>query len=317
MLKQDLTNRPRSAGGADPGGAEICVILNPGSGKRRGAELVVELETIFARYPGRFALRRMAKGAEITAEARKAVDQGFRTVVAAGGDGTISGVAAGVVGSKARLGVLTLGTFNYFARWLGLPEALEDAVRVLVEGVPQAIDVGSVNGKIFLNNASLGAYASILERREDVYRRWGRSRTAAFWSVLVTLSEARSPMVLKVTVDGEPRRLRTPLAFVASNAYQLEQFGLAGADCVRDGKFALFVAPDCGRFDLMRFAMRLAMRRMEPGRDFELFCGREILIESQRPRRLVARDGERERMASPFRFEVMRGALEVLVPAGA
>lgn len=294
--------------------ADICVLLNPGSGKRRGAALVAELETIFARHPGRFALRRLSKGTDIPAAARQAAAEGFATVAAAGGDGTISGVAGGLVGSGARLGVLTLGTFNYFARALGLPDTLEEAVGVLLDGRPQPIAIGTVNGHVFLNNASLGAYASILERREDVYRRWGRSRAAAFWSVLTTLAETRDPMVLRVTVDGTPRRLRTPLAFIASNAYQLDQFGLAGADCVRDGQFALFVAPDCGRAELLRFALRLAMRRMEPGRDFELFCGREILIESRRPQRLVARDGERSRMAAPFRFEVKRDALEVLVP---
>lgn len=297
-------------------GPDIRVILNAGSGKQRGAERAAELKAMFDRWPGRFDLCLVKSGHRIEGEARRAVEEGFRTVVAAGGDGTICAVASAVAGSKSRMGVLSQGTFNYFSRSLGLPEALEDAVAVLVEGEERAIDVGEVNGRVFLNNASLGAYASILEQREDVYRRWGRSRAAAFWSVILTLARFRHPMVLKVTVDGEVLRARTPLAFVANNAYQLEEFQLDGAERVRNGEFALFLAPDSSRIQLITFAGRLALRRMVADRDFQIFFGREILIETTRPTRLVARDGERERMAAPFRFHVRHGALRVLVPAG-
>ncbi|TPE50432.1 diacylglycerol/lipid kinase family protein [Amaricoccus solimangrovi] len=293
---------------------DIRVILNIGSGKRRGPALIEELETEFGRYPGRFDLLRVKPGTDIAAEARRAVEQGFETVVACGGDGTLSGVAQGLAGTKARMGVLSFGTFNYFARSLDLPESTEEKVRVLVEGVPKAIDIGSVNGQVFLNNASLGAYARILERREGIYRRFGRSRLAAFWSVFVTLADSRAPMVLRVSVDGEVRRARTPLAFVASNAYQLEQFSLAGADCVRDGQFALFLAPDGTPRELIGFALGLGLGRLKPDRDFELVCGREIVIETARRTRLVARDGERSRMDAPFRFEMRRAGLTVLVP---
>jgi diacylglycerol kinase family enzyme len=296
---------------------DIRVILNVGSGKRRGEALVEELREQFDRYPGRFDLVQVNPGMDIPGEARRAVEEGFATVVACGGDGTISGVAQGVAGTEARMGVLSFGTFNYFARSLGLPESVEDKVRVLIEGEPRAITIGAVNGKVFLNNASLGAYSRILERREDIYKRFGRSRIAAFWSVFSTLADNRAPMVLRVTVDGEVRRARTPLVFVASNAYQLEEFGLAGADCVRDGQFALFLAPDGSPLALIGHALRLGLRRLKPERDFELVCGREIVVESAKHHRLVARDGERSKMEAPFRFEARDEGLTVLVPKSA
>lgn len=293
---------------------DIRVILNIGSGKRRGHALVQELEEEFSRYPGRFDLARVKPGSDIPAEARRAVEEGFETVVACGGDGTISSVAHGVAGTKARMGVLSFGTFNYFARSLDLPDSTEDKVRVLVEGEPRTIDIGTVNGKVFLNNASLGAYARILERREGIYKRFGRSRLAAFWSVFVSLADGREPMVLRVTVDGVERRARTPLAFVAANAFQLERFSLPGTECIRDGQFALFLAPDGSPLELMGVALRLGLHKLDPEHDFELVCGREILVECGKRRRLVARDGERSKMASPFRFEMRRAGLTVLVP---
>ncbi len=293
---------------------DICVILNVGSGKRRGREAIANLTKAFDRYPGRFELRPVHKGSEIEGEARRAASEGFPTVVAAGGDGTICAVASALVGSGARMGVLTFGTFNYFSRSLELPEELDKAVEVLIEGHTRPVDVGEVNGRVFLNNASLGVYAAILEQREDIYRRYGRGRLAAFWSVFVTLIDTRKPLSLRITVDGEPHQVRTPLAFVAKNPYQLEQFELAGVECARSGQFALFLAPDSTRAQLVAFALKLGLRRLSHETDFKLICGKDIVIESTRPRRQVARDGEREDMRSPFRFRVLEGALEVLVP---
>lgn len=294
---------------------DICVIMNAGSGKKRGAALAEELGGLFERFPGRFELRVARRGSEIGDEAGRAVDAGFRTVVAAGGDGTIGAVASRLAGTDRRLGILPLGTFNYVARSLGLPAELEGAVRVVAEGRERTLDVGDVNGRIFLNNASLGAYAAILNRREEVYRRWGRSQLAANGSVLLALASFRTALSLKVTIDGEVRRFRTPLVFVANNAYQLEQFGLQGGDCISSRRFALYVAPDAGRLALMRLAVGLALRRLQPKRDFELHCGADILVETRRARRHVARDGERERMTGPFRFRLRQDALRVLVPA--
>jgi diacylglycerol kinase family enzyme len=297
--------------------ADICVIINAGSGKRRGGALADELRGLFAQlFPGRTVLCVARRGAEIGPEAERAVREGFRTVVAGGGDGTINAVASRLLDTECRLGILPLGTFNYVARRLGIPVALEDAVRVLTEGHEQAIDVGEVNGHLFLNNASLGAYAAILGRREEIYRRWGRSRIAAHWSVLAALAESRASLALKVTIDGEVRRFRTPMAFVANNAYQLERLGLAGGKCIAARKLALYVAPDCGRAELLRMAVRLALRRLRPERDFELLCGSDILVETWRRHRTVTRDGERMRMAGPFRFRLRRDTLRALVPAG-
>lgn len=290
--------------------------MNAGSGDREGQEKERELGALFARHPGRFDLRALSSGDEIAPEAARAVADGFQTVVAAGGDGTICAVTSSLVGTECQLGVLPLGTFNYFARSLGLSDDLEAAVEVLVAGHTQTVSVGEVNGEIFLNNASLGAYPAILENRESVYRRWGRSRIAAYWSVLETLATFHAPLRTRITVDGQQHKFKTPLVFVASNAFQLEELELEGADCIRSGRFAVFVAPDGGRLGLLRSAVQLASQTMKPGRDFDLLCGAEVVVETRRARSLVARDGERARMSSPFRFRFLRDAIRVIVPVG-
>ncbi len=298
-----------------PDAPDICVIMNAGSGKRRGKTQADEIEALFDRHPHRFSLRLVDRGGDLAAEARRAAESGCGVVVAAGGDGTINAVSGAIAGTGASLGVIPLGTFNDVARSLGIPLEPEAVLDAIVRGRDRPMRLGEVNGRIFLNNASLGAYAKILETRETVYKRFGRSQLAAHWSVLTTLAEFRSPLAAKVTMDGEVHRVRTPLAFIANNPFQLEEFGFdEAAERVRGGDLALFLAPDRQRFQLILFALDLALGRLVPHRDFELLYGRDILVETRRPERLVARDGERERMRGPFHFKVVEGALSVRVP---
>ena len=292
---------------------DTCIILNRGSGKK-GADTEDRLRAAMAKHPGRFALRIVDRNGDPTAEAERAAADGFATLVAAGGDGTICAVASAACAHHLRLGVLSMGTFNFFARGLGLPEEMEDGVDLIAAGPTRRISVAEVNGKIFLNNASLGLYPAILAQREGTSHRWGRSRMAAHWSVIVTFARFHRPLSLRVSVDGEPIRKRTPLAFVARSGYQLDLFGLDGVEDVRNGRFALFLAPHSSRWQLLLFAARLARHSMQEGRDYEFFSGRSIDIETDNPKRLIARDGERERMSSPFRFRMLDDALEVIAP---
>lgn len=295
------------------GAPDICILLNTRSGKRR-EDARARIEAAMARHPGRFALRVVAKGGNPVAEARRAAEDGFATLVAAGGDGTICAVAGVAHARGLRLGVVPMGTFNYFARGLDLPADPGDAIDLAARGQTRAMAVGSVNGKLFLNNASIGLYPAILATREGTYRRWGRSQMAAHWSVVSTVLRFRRPVRLRVTVDGRTLGRRTPLVFVARSAYQLDHFGLQGAEDVAAGRFGLFLAPDVGRWGLLRFAARLALRSMAQGRDFDYVSGREIEIETKARRRIVARDGEREAMTQPFRFRMSDQPLAVIAP---
>ena len=292
---------------------DICIVLNPKSGKR-GRDARDRIERAAARHPGRFEIRPVGRGRDVGAVADRAAVDGFATLAAAGGDGTIGAVAAAALRHDRRLGILSMGTFNFVARGLRLPEDLDDAVALLAEGDARPMDVAEVNGRVFLNNASLGLYPAILARREGIYGRWGRSRLAAHWSVLSTFARFHRPLSLRVTVDGRTLEAETPLAFVARSAFQLDHFGLEGADDVRSGRFALFLAPDVSRAGLLVFALRLAGHAMQRDRDFLYHSGREIVIETRSPQRVVARDGERERMDSPFRFRILSGALHVIAP---
>ncbi|CAM3077598.1 diacylglycerol kinase family protein [Paracoccus nototheniae] len=294
--------------------AKVCVVMNRGSGKKKHQELRDLLNERLAPACGQFALRESRKGRDLPALARQVAGEGFDLVIAAGGDGTQSAVAGALTGTDVVMGVLPGGTFNYFARDLGVGENLDDALDTILEARVDVVDVGDVNGLIFLNNVSLGAYPKILKTREGIYRRWGRSRLAAYWSVLVALRRLRRPMQLVARVDGQSQRYTSALVFVARSAYQLDSFGLEGADEIRRGEFAVLIAKAKRPLPLMRSALRMAVGQSAKDDDFDLILTDELQIETPKRRQLVAHDGEKSTLDSPFRMQVRHDALRVLLP---
>lgn len=299
--------------------ARVCIIANTQSGRKTGADILEELR---ARLDGRVAeleLHPVEKGGDLPKAAQDAVSAGFDLIVAVGGDGTQAAIAGAVAGSDAAMLVIPAGTFNYFARDLGVGETAAQALTVLDAPSLRRIDVGEINGMLFLNNVSFGAYPEILKRREDIYRRWGRSRMAAYWSAVVAMWNLRRPLRLTVREGGEgqaegrERRFTTALAFVAKSAYQLESFGLDGADAVRAGRLALLVARARRPGPLVHSALRLALGKTARYRDFDLISAESFQIETRPKHEYVAHDGEKIWMDSPFSVRVRHGALAVLV----
>ncbi|SFQ41973.1 Diacylglycerol kinase family enzyme [Roseivivax halotolerans] len=295
----------------------IAVLLNRASGADDKDGVADRLKAAFAEHGDRFELFAFEKGDRLIPECRRAMKAGYGTIVAAGGDGTISGVAQELAGSGHRMGIIPQGTFNFVARGLGIPEDPEEAVALLASGEARPFPLGEVNGYVFVNNASLGVYPQVLKEREGTYKRWGRSRLAAHWSVIVTFLTFRRPVQMKVRVGGREVRRKTPLAFIGRSAFQLEHYGLEGADAVRDGAFALYLSPEASRWELLMRALKLASKGMVLNRDFELFTGTDIVIETSRKSQSVAMDGERRRIEGPFRFRMLNDALDVVAPSAA
>ena len=109
-------------------------------------------------------------------------------VVAAGGDGTVNAVASALAGSDMPLGIFPLGTFNHFARDIGIPLGPEAAAKVIATGHPKRVDVGEVNDRIFVNNSSLGVYPDIVRERESL-RQQGHRKWTAFTIASARFSE--------------------------------------------------------------------------------------------------------------------------------
>jgi diacylglycerol kinase family enzyme len=290
---------------------DICVLANPRSGtamRNPGA-----LTRAMAVFGPRAQLRPFS--GDPADEATRAVRDGFRVVVAAGGDGTVAGVAHALAGTDAALAVLPLGTFNYFARGLGIPEDPGGAARAILQGSPHDIAVGTLNGRVFLNNVSIGLYPAILEEREATYARFGRYRILAHIASLRTILRFQRPYRMEILQDETRHRIRTPMLFVARSAYQLDQFGLEGAEAISDDRLVLFLAHQQTRLAFLRLAWRLIRRRVDHGRDVLVSTPRRIVVTVPGRRRVaVALDGEKLKMRLPLRIEIADHQLQVILP---
>lgn len=292
--------------------ATICVLANPSAGL--ASRDATALAAAMAAFGPTVPLRRLSDGQSFEDAVRAALADGFTTVVAAGGDGTVAAVAQAMLGSGASLGILPLGTFNFVSRGLGLPEDPAAAARAILAGHPHRISVGTVNGRLFLNNFSLGLYPRILAEREAAYARFGRFRFLAYWTVLATLIRAQRLRHLRIETEEGIRDIRTPLVFIARSAYQLERFGLSAGDIISDDRFAVFVARSGSRWHLLKLALHLAFRRLVPGDDVDLFAAHSLTIRTPRRRPRVAIDGEKRRLLAPLKLEIRTDALSIIIP---
>ncbi|MEO6016618.1 MAG: diacylglycerol kinase family protein, partial [Polaromonas sp.] len=208
----------------------IAVILNAAAGSGNTQAFASSLADKFRVHGLEAHITLARNGEEILAAARQATGDGVPVVVAGGGDGTINAVASVVAGSRSVMGVLPLGTLNHFARDLKIPLDLDEAVRVIAEGHTGKVDTGEVNGKLFLNNSSLGLYPDTVRHREQQQRRLGRGKWLAFfWAALTVLK--RYPFLnATITLDGQAYHRRTPFIFIGNNPYQMEGFNIGVRD---------------------------------------------------------------------------------------
>ncbi|HYE39125.1 MAG TPA: diacylglycerol kinase family protein [Ramlibacter sp.] len=291
----------------------MAVVVNGGAGSGHDRELVRQLHALFARH-GQDADVAVAHGGEdIVAAARSAVQQGARTIVAGGGDGTVNAVASVVVGTDVALGVLPLGTLNHFAKDLRIPLALEAAVDVIVRGRTRRVDVGEVNCRIFLNNSSLGLYPNIVRKRER-QQRLGRGKwPAALWATLSALR--RYPFLqLRLRIGGRDVPRRTPFVFVGNNEYAMQGLRIGERQALDRGKLSLYVAQEPGRLALLRFALRALFGRLAQARDFDVVLVENMEIETRHKHLRVATDGEVSMMRTPLSYRVLPRALTVIAP---
>jgi diacylglycerol kinase family enzyme len=253
-------------------------------------------------------------GRELCELAQEAAESDACVVVAGGGDGTLNAVASRLAGTNKVFGVLPLGTLNHFAKDLSIPLDLVAAVDNIAAGHVARIDVGEVNGQVFLNNSSIGLYPKIVSRR-DAERKHGHPKWIALISALFRTLKQYAAFHVYVNADGKRFTRRTPILFVGNNEYQIEGRSLGARRCLDRGRLCLYVLHNTGPWGLLKFALRALMHRAWRAKDFDALQAREIEVHTKRRKARLAFDGEIAEMDTPLRYRIRTGALKVILPA--
>ena len=288
------------------------MVLNPAAGDA-GEALEERIESAFGSARVRARITSVSDAGSLEERAREAAARAD-TVVAAGGDGTARAVAAALLRHDPApiLAVLPLGTRNHFARDLGIPDDLSAAIDVALEGGSARIDAGEVEGRIFLNNASIGLYPRIVEERPR--RENGSGALGLLWATVKVLFRRHPHLHVTVQADGESLSARTQFVFVGNNEYRLEGAELGSRARLDAGVLTLCVSERSGRADLLRWVARSLLGRLEVAPDLTTRLVQEARVDARRDTIRVALDGEVLLMAPPLHYRIREGALTVKVP---
>jgi YegS/Rv2252/BmrU family lipid kinase len=304
MKNEKLKRAPRA----------IEVIINASSGAAQKEEVRDQLADLFSKSGVDARISLAKSGNQLVDRARRAANSDARIIVAGGGDGTINAVASTLIDTGKTLGVLPLGTLNHFAKDLRIPLDLQGAVHTIIASHVARVDVGEVNGHIFLNNSSLGLYPRIVQEREQK-QRLGHGKWPAFvWAAFGVMR--RYPFLdVRLRVDGREISSRTPFVFVGNNEYEMESFNIGGRARLDAGQLSLYFSHRTRRLGLVALALRALLGRVEKAKNFVAMCATEFSIDTRRRRIRVATDGEVMMMQPPLRYRIRPGALNVIVPA--
>ena len=306
------------------------VVVNGAAGRQQGEALAALIRNAVSAAGCQVSVRHVTRADELeaTSVAAAAHAGALRGVlVAVGGDGTLNTVARAAMGAGVAFSAIPQGTFNYFGRCHGFPVDPAEAVAAVLGGRLRPVQVGSLNGRVFLVNASFGLYPRLLEDREAFKLQWGRSRLTAWGAALLTLlgQHRQHPIRLQAGAPdgtGVERSLTSSTVFVANNRLQLEQLGVPEAAELEAGRLVGLVLRPLGRGALLGLALKGALGRLGEADAVERLVFRRLQIEPGRrwwPVRdvAVAIDGESTRMRPPLVFSVAERPLWLLAPRGA
>jgi len=255
----------------------------------------------------------LTRKVDVSRTIRDRLDRGQRLFIAAGGDGTISHVVQPLVHTEAVLGVIPVGTYNHFARDLGIPLDWRAALDVALTGALHQVDTARVNERFFVNNLSMGLYPELVARREEHGRDYPRWK-ARFWAAYHTF---RKYPHVSVTVDSEHHHevLHTHVFMVSNNSYDLSRVGIdAPRPTLSEGRLSVYWLPKLRRLDLMRFAAQYLRGRVREAPGFRSFRTTSMKVQTSRDHLHLGIDGEVTTMRTPLMITTVPQSLVVRVP---
>lgn len=293
------------------------LVLNESAGSLNGehdAVSAADVVTACAAAGINVTLRPALPG-ELVSTLQSAVRERPDAILVGGGDGSISAAAGCLVDTGIPLGVLPLGTLNHFARDLGLPVAWIEAIACLAKAPRRAVDVGEVNGRIFINNCSLGSYPEAVRQRDALRRRNDIGKWIAMaWATLLVFRRLRR-LRLQIEMPAESVALRTPFVFIGNNRYSGHLMDGSLRPRLDGGKLWIYTTRAHRRLTLLRLAWQAFRRRIDAAEALEIRDVTEAMITGATGTSLpIAADGELLELRPPFRFRVRPRALMVLAP---
>lgn len=291
-----------------------AVVINKSAGTSSNGQGIKEkLEKLFCEYKIDPEIL-LVDGGEIQKHIETLIPRGFDAIVVAGGDGTLSSGASVLAGTGIPMGIIPLGTLNHFAKDLGIPLEVENSVKLIAGGEPQKVDIGEVNGNIFINNSSVGVYPRAVKFRDKHIERFGTGKWMAM--IMATFAVlARFPLFnIRLETDEDTITRRTSFVFIGNNEYKLDIFNLGKRETLTGGKLSLYTAHMKGRWSMLKIAVLVLLNRLDQMKNFDLHIVENIRLETRRKIVAVSLDGEVIHLSPPLHYKIRPMELTVILP---
>ena len=312
--------RPADAAAGSSTRLRLQVLINRGGGtvRRLGVDRLRQRLTVAFTAHEVAAELHFAVGDELRILVEAARDAALRGeidgVVVGGGDGTVGSTAGVLAGTGVAMGVLPVGTLNHFAKDLGVPQELELAVAVIAANHVREVDVGEVNGTVFVNNSLIGVYPYMVAERERRRKLHGLGKWPAMGMAFVRMLMRFPRRRLTLTAQGATTSYRTPLLFIGVNEYDLERMKLRRTRGLDQGELWVLVAKHRNAAAFLWLACRTFFGGLSQGSDFDVLRVSHAEVQTRASRVPVSHDGEVKRMHGPLRYTLRPGDLRVFAP---
>jgi diacylglycerol kinase family enzyme len=295
---------------------KVAVVMNAGAGSIGDAKCEERKAEILAACgaAGIDATVHLCEPARLTETAREVAASGVDAVIAAGGDGTVSAVATALAGGKIPMAVFPLGTLNHFARDLEMPSDLTEAAQAIAARNLVQLDVGELNGRVFVNNSSIGLYPETVIQREAERKAHHRGKWTAMLIAAMRVLRRFPLLRVGIVTSQGTIRAKTPLVFIGNNAYTINVLELGERAHLDRGELSLYMVRATTRIKMFWLMVRSIVQRLDAVKDFEAHRIREAVIRTGHRTLEVAIDGEVVTMQPPLYYRIRPGVLPVLAP---
>ncbi len=240
--------------------------------------------------------------------AERAVQQGYTTIVAAGGDGTLNEVVNGIAESGVTLGVLPVGTMNVFALELGIPSDIRKAWKVITDGHTRQVDLAKANEHYFVQLAGIGIDAQIVSETDWEMKKNFGPLSYVFTGVNLL---GRTPPALKI-IPEKGKAISGCFVLVGNGRYYGGPCEIFKGGRIDDGMLDVYVFQKMSHFDIIRYLQGILTQSHDRFPDVKTLRLRKVRVESAE-RVPVEVDGELLGTV-PVEFTVLPGKLRVLAP---
>ncbi len=281
---------------------KILVILNPAARSERAGGTWEKIRDL----PAATVQTTSAPG-DARSIAAWAVGHGFRTVVAAGGDGTINEVVNGLVGSKVALGILPVGTMNVFAAELGLPNNLAKAWAVIQARHTRNVDLVRANEQYFVQLAGVGLDAQVVQATSRTFK-----KNFGPLSYLISAAQIAARKPPKLIIEHDGARLEGSFVLIGNGRYYGGPVAFFKDARIDDGKLDVLIFKNLGYLDIARYLGTVLMGSHTDLVDVEYFQTKRVAVSSEDDVPVEV-DGEVVTKL-PVTFRISSRKLKVVVP---